>query len=87
MASLLNAMTFSLSINASLDKFGMIDPSTSTVLIGMTLGGMFGFVLDMMFGSDEGFREYMWSAPRGMAYAMGSLATSHIEPTFERGRA
>ena len=52
-ASLLNSMTFSLFINASLDKFGLIDPSTSTVLIGMTLGGTWGFILDMIFGTDE----------------------------------
>jgi len=39
----------------------------------MTLGGTWGFMLDMIFGTDEGFREYLWSAPRGMAYAMGCL--------------
>ncbi len=75
-ASLLNSMTFSLFINASLDKFGLIDPSTSTVLIGMTLGGTWGFLLDMIFGTDEGFREYLWSAPKAMQYAMGCLATA-----------
>ena len=74
-ASLLNAMTFSLLVNATLDKFGLIDPSTSTVLVGMTLGGTWGFVLDNMFGTDEGFREYLWSAPDGMVYAMGCLRT------------
>ena len=77
-ASLLNAMTFSLVINASLDKFGLIDPSTSTVLIGMTLGGTWGFVLDNIFGSDEGFREYLWSPQRGMWYAMGCLLTERF---------
>ena len=75
-ASLLTALTYSLSVNASLDKFGLIDPSTSTVLVGMTIGGTWGFMLDMMLGTDEGFREYLWSAPRGMAYAFGSLATA-----------
>ena len=53
-----------------------IDPSTSTVLIGMTLGGTWGFLLDMVFGTDEGFREYLWSAPKAMQYAMGCLATA-----------
>ena len=36
-ASMLSATTFSLAVNAALDKFGQIDPSTSTVFIGMTL--------------------------------------------------
>jgi len=74
-ASLVSAASFSLSVNGALDKFGLIDPSTSTVFIGMTLGGTWGFVLDNMFGSDEGFREYLWSTRGGMAYAMGSLYT------------
>ena len=65
-ASLLNSFTFSLTVNASLDKFGLIEPSTSTALIGMTLGGTWGFMLDMVFGSDEGFREYLWSPPKAM---------------------
>ena len=34
-ASLVSAASFSLSVNGSLDKFGLIDPSTSTVFIGM----------------------------------------------------
>ena len=42
-----------------LDKFGLIDPSSSTVFIGMFLGGTWGFVLDQIFGSDEGYREYL----------------------------
>jgi len=77
-ASLLNAMTFSLFVNASLDKFGLIDPSTSTVLVGMTLGGTWGFILDNMLGTDEGFREYLWSTSTGMRYAMGALATQRF---------
>ena len=40
------------------------------------LGGTFGFVLDNMVGADEGFREYLWSAPGGMKYAVGALATA-----------
>jgi len=72
-ASLLSAISFSLTINGMLDKFGLIDPSSSTVFIGMTLGGTWGFVLDNMFGSDEGFREYLWSPQEGMRYAMGQL--------------
>ena len=74
-ASFLSAASFSLVINASLDKFGLIDPSTSTVFVGMVLGGTWGFVLDNLFGSDEGFREYLWSPTGGMRYAMGTLAT------------
>ena len=29
-----------------------------------------------MLGSDEGLREYLWDAPTGMRYALGSLATA-----------
>ena len=65
-------------VNASLDKLGKIDPSTSTVLIGMFLGNTFGFILDTMLGSDEGLREYLWSVPSGMRYALGSLATDRF---------
>ena len=92
-ASCLQSFAFSLTVNAHLDKFGRIDPSTSTVFVGMTLGGTFGFVLDNMLGeklsralplccpshggvtppgSDEGFREYLWSPQRGMKYAIGA---------------
>ena len=74
-ASLITSLTYSLCVNASLDKFGRIDPSTSTVLIGMTIGGTWGFMLDMVFGTDEGFREYLWEPHRGMAYAFGSLVS------------
>ena len=37
-ASLIVTVSFSLIINGSLDKIGLIDPSTSTVFIGITLG-------------------------------------------------
>ena len=74
-ASLLNALTFSALVNATLDKYGQIDPSTSTVLVGMVLGGTWGFVLDGLFGTDEGFREYLWEPIDGMRYALGSLGT------------
>ena len=57
-------------------RYGLIDPSTSTVLIGMTLGGTFGFILDNQIGSDEGFREYLWSPSSGMKYALGALASA-----------
>jgi len=77
-ASLLSAVSFSLGVNGALDKFGKIDPSTSTVFIGMTLGGTWGFVLDNLFGSDEGFREYVWDPRSGMDYAMGSLVTERF---------
>ena len=60
-ASILTAFTCSGTVNSSLDKFGRIDPATSTVLIGMFLGNTFGFMLDTMIASDEGLREYLWS--------------------------
>ena len=75
-ASGLTALSFSMAVNALLDKIGQIDPSTSTVFIGMTLGGTFGFILDNQIGSDEGFREYLWSPQSGMKYALGALATA-----------
>ena len=74
-ASLLTAASFSLTVNALVDKFGLIDPSSSTVFIGMVLGGTWGFVLDNMLGTDEGFREYLWSSSGGMAYSMGLIAS------------
>ena len=37
------AFTCSGTVNSSLDKFGKIDPATSTVLIGMFLGNTFAF--------------------------------------------
>ena len=43
-ASILSALFFSLTVNASIDAIGRIDPSTSTVFIGMLLGNTFGFV-------------------------------------------
>ena len=69
----MQSLTFSAIVNATLDKIGKIDPATSTVLIGMFLGNTFGFVLDTMLASDEGLREYLWSPPAGMRYALGSL--------------
>ena len=36
------------SANQPLPKFGLIEPSTSTVFIGMTLGGTWGFILVMV---------------------------------------
>ena len=44
------------------------------------LGGTFGFVLDNVLGSDEGFREYLWQPQAGMKYAMGALATARDTP-------
>ena len=74
-ASLINSLCFSAAVNSSLDGLGRIDPSTSTVLIGIVLGNTWGFALDCIFGSDEGLREYLWSPVLGMRYAMGSLAS------------
>lgn len=75
-ASILASLTFSLSVNAAIDAVGLIDPSTSTVFIGMLLGNTFGFVLDNTIGSDEGFREYKWDTFEGIKYGIGSLGTS-----------
>ena len=43
---MLSSLTFSLMINASLDKFGRIDPSTSTVLahLDVQLGHLYSHV-------------------------------------------
>jgi len=76
LASLLGGFTFSLFVNASIDYFAKIDPSTSTALIGIFLGNTWGFVLDNMLGSDEGFREYLWNTWEGMKYGLGSLYTT-----------
>ena len=75
-ASILSALFFSLTVNASIDAIGRIDPSTSTVFIGMLLGNTYGFVLDNVLGSDEGFREYKWNSLDGMKYGIGSLGTA-----------
>ena len=42
----------------------------------MLLGNTFGFVLDNVLGSDEGFREYKWNSLDGMKYGIGSLGTA-----------
>ena len=81
-ASIIQSLTFSALVNASLDKLGKIDPSTSTVMIGMFLGNTFGFILDTMLASDEGLREYLWDPPQGMKYALGSLATERFMRFF-----
>ena len=57
----------------------------------MCLGGTFGFVLDNMFGSDEGFREYRWSSTDGMKYTTlalrSSVHPSHVACARARARA
>jgi len=75
-ASILSGLTFSLLINAGLDACGRIEPSTSTVFVGMVLGNTWGFVLDMMLGTDEGFREYLFDPSSAMKYALGALASA-----------
>jgi hypothetical protein len=77
-ASIATSLTFSAIVNSSLDKFGKIDPATSTVLIGMTLGGTFGYILDNMLGTDEGLREYLWRPQDGMKFALGRLASDRF---------
>tara|TARA_B100000683_G_scaffold77283_1_gene76423 strand:- start:8166 stop:9275 length:1110 start_codon:yes stop_codon:yes gene_type:complete len=79
LASALTALTFSFTINAAIDKFALIDPSTSTALIGIVLGQTFGFVMDNLLGSDEGLREYLRIGPtHAMQYAFGSLASARF---------
>ena len=80
-ASCLQSFAFSLTVNAMLDKVGLIDQSTSTVFIGMTLGGTFGFLMDNMIGGDEGFREYLWSPQVGSMYHTTTYPPTHL-PTF-----
>jgi len=46
--------------------------------VGITLGGAWGFVLDNLLGTDEGFREHLWSPVDGMLYAMGTLASGRF---------
>ena len=46
----------------------------------MTVGGTWGFMLDMTFGTDEGFREYLWASHKGLQYAFGSL----VSPRYAR---
>ena len=75
LASVLGGLTFSLIVNASLDVFVKIDQSTSTALIGVFLGNTWGFVLDNVLGSDEGYREYLWNTWDGMKYGLGSIYT------------
>lgn len=74
-ASVMGGLTFSLLVNASLDVFAKIDQSTSTALIGVFLGNTWGFVLDNMLGTDEGYREYLWNTWGGMKYGIGSIYT------------
>ena len=73
LATMLGGITFSLFVNAGMDVFGKIDPSTSTALIGIFLGNTWGFVLDNMLGTDEGYREYLWNTQDGMRFALGCL--------------
>ncbi len=73
LASIFGALTFSLLVNTTIDIVGKINASTSTALIGIVLGNTWGFVLDNILGSDEGFREYMWDTWGGMKYGLGAL--------------
>lgn len=56
-ASILVSMSFG-AINGMVDATGSVDPSTSTALFGMLLGGTIGYLADAGFGSDEGLRIY-----------------------------
>jgi len=66
-ASLLSAVSFSLGVNGALDKFGKIDPSTSTVFIGMrsaargALSSTTSLARMRAFASTCGIREAAWT--------------------------
>ena len=44
----------------------------------ISTGGTWGFVLDNLLGTDEGFREFLWDPFDGMRYAMGTLTTGRF---------
>tara|TARA_B100000427_G_C15481610_1_gene583282 strand:+ start:269 stop:1375 length:1107 start_codon:yes stop_codon:yes gene_type:complete len=67
-------------INSSTDHFANVDPSTSTALLGMVLGGTIGFIFDILLGSDNGWRITKHNKADGINYAFGTLAT----PKFQR---
>lgn len=74
-ASILVSLTFGI-LNYLVDKFGHIDPATSTALVGMVFGGTLGFLMDNTLGSDNGFRLLReQGALAGWKYALGQMAT------------
>ena len=42
-------------MNFLVDRYGAINPATSTALVGMCFGGTLGFLMDNTIGSDTGF--------------------------------
>ena len=82
-ASIIVALIFGL-LNGYVDATGEVDPSTSTALFGMLLGGSIGYLADIGLGSDTGLRvfqeegkragwKYMFRA--GWKYMFGKVAT------------
>lgn len=63
-------------LNFLVDKYGAINPATSTALVGMCFGGTLGFLMDNTIGSDTGFR---LTCERGRLvawkYALGMMSS------------
>ena len=49
-------------VNFAGDNLGQADPSTSTALIGLLFGGTCGFVADIFFGTDIGYKYFDMSS-------------------------
>lgn len=75
LASLITALTFSLTVNTFIDATGKVSSATSTALIGMILGGTIGFLLDNALGSEDGFAKTSQSLSRGTRHAFDSMAS------------
>ena len=45
-------------VNFASDNLGQADPSTSTALIGLLFGGTCGFIADIFFGTDIGYKYF-----------------------------
>ena len=90
-ASLTTTLMFAF-INFASDNLGQADPSTSTALIGLLLGGTCGYIADIYFGTDVGFSRFNTNklenldkineesiGPKAQAfqYAIGNLVTAN----------
>lgn len=78
-ASFISVVIFGI-VNGLVDSVGNVDAGTSTAAFGAILGGTFGFLADMMMGSEDGWSITKNSVVEGVDYATGSLAT----PKFAR---
>ena len=75
-ASIFTSVGFGI-VNGLVDGVGKVDPSTSTALFGLLLGGTFGFLFDNSLGTDIGLKTYQNDGlSNGFNYTMGNLATS-----------